>query len=810
MSALLQDLHHSLRLLARNRAFTLVAVLTLAVALGANTAVFSIMNGVLLKALPYPNADRLVALSVLLPPHGGGAGRTSYLDDRRLARWPAPSGTIERIAPYRTRSFTLSGSGAPERLAGAQVAASLFQVLGVSALRGRTFAREESEVGRDRVVVLSYGLWTRRFEGDPQVIGRTLILDGAPHTVVGVMPQTFFFPRREVELWTPLAFEAPAAPSSGSFSVQNLPVVARLRPGASIAQARAESQSILERLGGAVEGPEDDLREGRVQVVRLRDQLVGEVRPALLEMFAAVALVLLIACINLANLLIARNGARAREMAIRCAVGGSRGRLVRQMLTETALLSLLGGLAGVVLAVWIQSLLPWLLPHDLPRLEEVRLDWTVLLFAFLLALVTGAAVGLLPALRSARASLAAPLHGGVADTSPGWRSRGLLVVGEVALACVLLVAAGLLVRSYQQVVGIDLGYEPSHVLTATLDLDPAKYGAAGRGAAFFDELLDRLGRDGSVQAAGVVSFPPLTSSFSLTGLSVRGEPRARTLAVPQLSSPGYLAAMGLRLARGRWLSPEDRSGTSLVAVVNETFVHRFMGGRDPIGGQLDVGSDSFEVVGVVHDAHTVGIEVPPKPEVFTSYHNAGALSRQEAMHLTLAVRTSGDAEAFLPHLRTVLLQLDPTLAPEDVRTMSAKLSSSEAEPRFYALLLGVFALIALVLATAGVYGVLAYSVVRQTRAIGVRRALGASSRDILTMVLGRSLWLVSAGVAAGLAISVVATRVLAHLLFEVTARDPTSFVASALLLLCVGVAASYLPARRAVGIDPIEALRFDG
>ena len=810
MSGLWQDLRHSLRLLGRNPSFAVVAVFTLAVALGANTVVFSILNGVLLKALPYPAADRLVALSVLLPPRGGEGGRTSYLDDRRLAQWPVSSGTVQRMAAYRTRSCTLSGSRAPERVVGAQVAVSLFDVLRVSPVQGRAFAAEESGAGRGQVVVLSHRLWKRRFHGSHGIVGQTVTLDGLPYTVVGVMPEAFFFPRREVELWTPLSLHETALAASGSVSVENLPVVARLRPGASIAEARVESQVIFERLGRAVRGPEDDLREGRVELIPLRDQIVGEVRPALLEMSFAVGLVLVIACINLANLLLARNGARAREIAIRCAVGGSRGRLVRQMLTESALLSLLGGSAGVALALWIQELLPWLLPHDLPRAENVRLDGPVLLFAFLLTLLTGAAACLLPAFRSARASLVVPLHGGVGDSAPGWRSRGLLVVGEVALSCVLMVGAWLLIRSYLEIAGIKLGYEPAHVLTATVDLDSVRYGAAGRAEAFFDELLGRLGQDGRVRAAGVVSFPPLTSGFSLTSLSVRGERRRRTLAVPQLSSPGYLEAMGLHLARGRWLSAADDSRSSHPAVVNETFVHRYMSGGDPIGRELEVGSASFEVVGVVEDAHTVGVKVPPKPEVFASYRDAGALSRQAPLRMTLAVRAVGDAESIVPYLRTVLLELDPTLAPDEVRTMSSKLSSSEAEPRFYALLLGAFATIAVVLAAAGVYGVLAYSVIRQTRAIGVRRALGAQGRDILLMVLGRSLALVLAGVAIGLAIATIASRVLAHLLFGVTPQDPLSFVASALVLLSVGLAASFLPARRAIRVDPLEALRLEG
>lgn len=810
MSTFSRDIRHSLRTFARNPGFTAVAVLTLAVALGANTAVFSIMNGVLLRALPYEEPDRIVALSVLLPPIEGQRDRTSFVDSRRLASWPQETATTERLAAYRTQSFTLGGKGAPERLSGTRSGAALFPLLGVPPVLGRVFAPEEEAPGRDRVVILSYDLWQRRFQRSPGVLGQTVALDGFPYTVIGVMPRAFFFPQHGVELWMPLSRHASAPQPSNVVTVEYLPAIARLRTGRSPGQAEAEAQALFLRLGETAAAPEDDLRKGRVHLVRLRDQMVGEVQPALLAMGAAVGLVLVIACINLASLLGARNTAREREIAIRSAVGGSRARLVRQMLTESMVLSGMGGLAGVLVAVWIHRLLPFVVPRKIPRIEEVQLDAPVFLFAFFLTGLTGIIVGLLPALRSTNVSLAASLNGGVAERSLRSRSRSLLVVAEVALTFVLVVAGGLLVRSYLQRVGVELGYEPRRVLTATFELDPTKYLSTNRSAAFFDELLDRLGAHAGVLGAGVVSFAPLAPGFSLMSLTVKGEPLGRSLAVPQLTSPGYLQAMGLQLAGGRWLTTADLARDSRATVVNETFARRYIGGRDPLGREIAVGSTTLEVVGILHDLRTLGIDSPPKAEFFTSYHLAQAVTGQGPERLTLAVRTAGDPAVLLPFLRAQVYRLDPTLALEDVRTMDAKLSASEAEPRFYALLLAAFASIALVLAAAGVYGVLAYSVARQTRAIGVRRALGARQVDILYMVLGRGLRLVAAGIIIGLAAAAATMAVLSHLLFGITTRDPLSYGVAVTALLGVGAIACYQPARRATKVDPVEALRIDG
>lgn len=797
MSTLWQDVRYSLRILARNRGFALFAVLILAIALGANTAVFSVMNGVLLRALPYPAPDRIVDVSIVLPPREGSPA-TALLDRPMLEAWQEGTRTVERLAAYRTQTYTLSGRGNAERLTGASVSSSLFPLLRVAPARGRAFQSTDERPGSERVVLLSHASWRRHFQGDPEIVGTPVILDGAAHTVVGVLPESFYFPSREAQLWTPLV-DAPASETAGVIDVQFYPVVARLRDGVSIEQASAEADRIFR---GTAQG-------GKVRLVPLRDQMVAEVRPALLTMTAAVGLVLLIACINLANLLLARSSSRQREMAVRSAVGGSRGRLVRQMLTESVVLSLAGGIAGVLVAAWTHRLLPRLLPRDIPRIDEAQLDARVFLFAFLLSGLTGLLFGLLPAVRSAGGSLARDLHGGGAEASRRSSSGSVLIVAEVALAFVLLVGAGLLLRSFLQLVRVDLGYEPDRVLTATVQLDPARYGAPGRTGAFFDQLLRRIEGREEVESVGIVSFPPMTQGFSLTSLEVVGQPPARTLAIPQMSSPGYLEAMGLRLVEGRWLTPEDHASQAPVAVVNESFVRKHIQGPGAIGRRLAAGSASLEIVGVLEDVRLLGLGSDPKPELFTSYRHAEAVSGIAPERMTIAIRSGGDPLALLPFLRATLHDLDPELALEDVKTMEARLDDAVAQPRFYALLLALFAGIALALAAAGVYGVLSYSVARQTRAIGVRRALGAQRSDILALVLRQGLLLVFLGLVTGSAAAVLASRAVARLLFGVTTGDPWSYAVAALSLAAVALLASYLPARRATRVEPAEALRYD-
>jgi putative ABC transport system permease protein len=798
MNTLLQDVRHSFRLLARNRGFALFSILILAIALGANTAVFSVMNGVLLRALPYPAPDRIVDVSIVLPPREGSPA-TALLDGPMLEAWQEGTRTVERLAAYRTQSFTLSSRGNAERLTGASVSSSLFSLLRVAPARGRAFQNTDQRPGSERVVLLSHVLWQRHFQRDPNIVGTPVTLEGTAHTVVGVMPESFYFPNREVLLWTPLVVDAPASATAGVIDVEYYPAIARLRDGASIEQASAEATSLLRRTS----------QEGRVRLAPLRDQMVAEVRPAVLMMTAAVGLVLLIACINLANLLLVRRSARQREMAIRSAVGGSRGRLVRQMLTESVVLSFAGGIAGVLVTAWAHRLLLRLLPRGIPRIEEAQLDARVFLFAFLLSGLTGLLFGLLPALRSAGGSLARDLHGGGAETSRRSAAGSVLIVAEVALAFVLLVGAGLLLRSFLQLVRVELGYEPDRVLIATLQLDPARYGAPGRTGAFYDALLSRIEGREEVESVGIVSFPPMTQGFSLMSLEVVGQPPARTLAIPQMSSPGYLGAMGLRLVEGRWLTPEDHASEAPVAVVNKSFVRKHIQGPGAMGRRLQVGSASLEIVGILEDVRLLGLDSDPKPELFTSYRHAEAVAGSAPERMTLAIRSAGDPLALLPFLRAALYDLDPELALQDVKTMEARLDDAEAQPRFYALLLAVFAGIALALAAAGVYAVLSYSVSRQTRAIGVRRVLGAQRSDILALVWKKGLLLVLMGLVTGSVAAVMASRAVARLLFGVTTRDPLSYAVAALSLAIVALLACYLPARRATRVEPVEALRYD-
>jgi putative ABC transport system permease protein len=806
VSSIVQDVRYSLRLLARNPNFTVFATLTLAVALGVNTAVFSIMYNVLLRALPYPESHRIVDVSVLLPPSEGRPSRKDYLDIQTFESWRQTARTVEHLAGYRKRPLTLSGAGAPERMIGANVSPELFSLLRATPAQGRSFREEEERPGFDRVVILSDGLWRRRFQEDPAIIGKTVTLDGLPHTVVGVTPRNFFFPDHEVKLWVPLTVEARAPSASGVIRTEYFPVVARLRSGISAKQAEAEVQAIFHDRGAA----EGAGLPGRVRISPLRDEMVAGVRPALLSLFAGVALVLLIACINLSNLLLARSSSRQREMALRSAVGGSRGRLVRQVLTESTLLSLLGGAAGLLLAAWLHLALPRLLPPDLPRMEEIHIDARVFLFAFLLSVLSGLLSGLVPAWRSSGKYLILPLQGGTA-ASPKLRSLSLFVVAQVALAFVLSVGAGLLLRSFTSLVRVELGYEPSHVLTAVLDLDPAKYGAPGRAEAFFDAFLNRLAKNPEVKAAGLVSFPPLPKEFSLTGVKILSQAPRRTMAVPQLSSPGYLQAMGMRLSSGRWLMEQDLTAKAPVAVINKTFARRYIVGPEAIGRRLEVGSVPLEIVGVIEDVRLLGQTKEPMPELFTTYRNTGKVSGANLERLTLAIRTTGNPSALVPFLRATAMALDPNLPLEDVQTMESRVAASVAQPRFYAWLLGAFAGMALVLASAGVYSVLSYAVARQTRAIGVRRALGAREKAILSMVLGKAARLVFTGLAVGMAAALVATQALAQLLFSgVTPRDPLSYSVAALLLVGTTFFACYLPARHAIRVQPIAALRYDG
>lgn len=801
------EIRHAFRVLRRNPGFTAVAVVTLAVALGATTTVFSVVKAVLLDPLPYEAPDRIVDASILLPPGEEGRTREGLFDARSLDAWRRSGRTLEHLAAYRQQPYVLTGRGDAERIEGARVSPELFSLLGVAPVRGRTFDPADDETVGDRTALLSHGLWQRRFGGSGDVLGDAIALDGEPHTVVGVMPPGFFFPHVEVEIWTPLLM-APGEQGPEFVSAEHFRAVARLKDDASLEQGEQEAQAVLARtaeLDGSGAVSEDTL--GRARLVPLREKSIEGVDGALAVLSAAVGLVLLIACVNLASLLLARSAARQEELAVRRALGAGRLRLLRQGLTESVLLGLAGGAAGLLVSLWLHRLVP-LVGGGVPRIGEVELDGGVLAFAFVLSILAGLVFGLFPSLESSSSAAASTPRGGGGSWTGG-RAMSAFVVVEVALAVVLLVGAGLLLRSFVTLLDVDLGYEPQGVVTTDLEIEPGRHGGLGWSGAPLNDLLDRLERHPHVQAAGVVSYPPLPRSFAMISATVEGVPPGRTLVVPQMTSPGYREAMGLRLVEGRWLTPQEHAVQAPVAVIDETFVTRYLAGAEPLGRRIRIGSASLEIVGVVEGTRLLGLGSEPRPELFTSYHNAQAVSGAGAEALTLAIRVAGDPSSISGLLRSLLRELDPHLPVNDIALMEDRLSPSVARPRFYTVLLGTFAGIALVLAAAGLYGVLSYSVARQTREIGIRRSLGAEGRDILAMVLGRGLLLVLVGLGIGTAASLVFTRALAHLLFGITATDPLTYTLAGLLLLAVGAAAVWVPAYRAKSVDPMAALRSD-
>jgi predicted permease len=804
MENLLRDLRYAIRMLGQKPAFTFIVVLALSIGIGANTAIFSVVNAILLRPLPYKNPDRLSMIWMNNPKLGVAEDWHSFPN---YTDYKEQNQVFEDMAAFNSRSFNLTGTGDPVRVTGAWTTASLFSVLGVEPLLGQVFTVEAEEPGKDLVVVLSQGLWQRRFASDPNIIGQPINLNGTNRTVVAVMPATFAFPEKESEVWVPLAVSPQRRQARNSFSLK---AVGRLKPGVTIDQARADMGAIGQRLD------EQYFQAGYgANLVPLHQQETSKVKSALIVLLAAVAFVLLIACANVANLLLARAAVREREIAIRVSLGAGRGRLIRQLLTESALLALIGGAIGVLLAMWgLQGLIA-LSPADIPRLEQIHIDARVLAFTFGISLLTGFIFGLAPALQASSPDLHETLKEGGRGSTGGARGklvRNALVVCEIALSLVLLIGAGLLIKSFMRLQQFDLGFNPDNILTMRVQLPGTKYREGKQVSEFYKQLLERMETVPGVQSAGAISTIFLSDTPNSTNFTIEGRPvptGAEAIEVPLDSvSPNYFRVMGIGLLRGREFDDRDVDGATPVAIINDTFARRFFPNEDPLGkryvyGQPDTRNPWIAIVGVVSDMRRTGFDKEERPETFLPE------AQNPDGTLTIVARTTGEPANFATALRNEVWALDKDQSVFDIKTMDQTLSEMISQRRFTMLLLGVFAGVALILAAVGIYGVMSYSVTQRTHEIGIRMALGAQSSNVLSLIVGQGVKLVLLGVGLGLAASFLLTRLMLSLLYGVSATDPLTFSVISLILIGVALLACLVPARRAAKVDPMVALRYE-
>ncbi|HKQ07299.1 MAG TPA: ABC transporter permease [Blastocatellia bacterium] len=808
METVLQDLRYAIRASLNRPGFMVIVVLALAIGIGANTAIFSVVNAILLRPLPYKNPDRIVMVWMS---NGKLAIDQDWHSYPNYVDYRDQNSTFEEVAAFNDRSFNLTGNGEPVRVAGAWSTANLFAVLGVDPLQGRAFTVEEEEPGKDRVAVISYGLWQRRFGSDPGVIGQPISLNGVDRTVIGVMPASFAFPQKETDVWVPLATSVQNKQARGAFWLK---AVGRLKPGVTIEQARADMGTIANQL---LERFPQIMESYGVNLVPLHEQVTGKVRTALLVLLAAVAFVLLIACANVANLLLARAAAREREIAIRTALGASRRRIVRQLLTESVLLALVGGVLGLLLAIWGLDALKAISPANVPRLDQIGIDGRVLAFTLTVSLLTGIIFGLVPALQASKPDLNESLKEGGRGSSEGRRGkhvRSLLVVSEIALSLVLLIGAGLLIKSFIHLQKFDLGFNPDNLLTLRVQLAGTKYRENPQVVNFFQQALERMRNVPGVQSVGAISTIFLSDTPNSTNFTIEGRPvvtGADSIEVPlDAVTNDYFKVMGIPLLKGRFFDERDRAGSLPVAIVNETFAKRFFEGEDPLGKRYCYGQPSSDgktewltIVGVVGDMRRTGYDKAARPETFM------AQDQNPDSALTIVARTAGDPASYAPALRDAVWAVDKDQSVFSIKTMDATLAEMTAERRFNMLLLGIFAAVAMVLAGVGIYGVMSYSVTQRMHELGIRIALGASQRDVLRLVIGQATRLALIGVGAGLIAAFFLTRLMASLLYGVSATDFATFLLISSLLTGVSLAASFVPARRAMKVDPMVALRYE-
>jgi len=810
VSTFLQDLRFALRGLVKQRGFTLVALLTLALGIGANSAIFGIVNAVLLRPLPYQDPDRVV----LLWSHWTNWSKT-WVSQGELVDYQEQARTLEHVAAFDSTSFNLTGGGDPLRVRAAQVQPEIFAALGAQPIIGRVFTADEDRPGHEHVVMLTEGLWRSQFGSDPTVVGRAIQLDAEPYTVVGVLPAELRLPldyanRTFAQIWVPLALGPNNPQERGNHGLNAL---GRLRPGASLRQAQAEidtiTNSFFERYPNAYD------REFGLTLIPAPREVFGEIRPALLVLLMAVGAVLLIACANVANLLLARSEARQKELAIRAVLGAGRGRIVRQMLTESIVLSALGGAAGIALAYGLTQGLIALDPLKIPRVQDIAIDGRVLVFTAAIAFVTGILFGIVPAIQSSRADLQPVLKEGGRDSrvATGWLRR-VLVVGEMAASVVLVAAALLLARSFARLLDVDAGFNPAHVLTLRTSLPAQSYAEPASMVRAYAEVGRRLRDSPGVRTAGAVTGLPLASTRGDWGIRIEGRPTGdeRTIAADwQVVTPGYFEAIGTPLREGRTFTDADASTTLPVIVVNETMAKKYWPGASAVGRRMMMGGNGvwLTVVGVVADVRHRGLDLLPRPEMYRPHtqFRYGGSNAPAVSTMTWVIRTAGDPRTAIGYARQAIHSVDGSLGISDVSTMEQVLADSTSDRRLNMLLFALLGGLALTLAAVGVYGVVAYSVTQRTHEIGVRMAIGARPADVVRMVLGEGGRLAVAGVVIGTAMAIAVARLIRGLLFEVSATDPLTLLGVAVGLLGIALLASYIPARRATRVDPMIALR---
>jgi putative ABC transport system permease protein len=799
MGTLWQDLRYGARLLLKHPTFTIIAVLTLALGIGANSAIFTVVNAVLLRPLPFKEPESLVSLWETTAKFDRGSVSVPNLKD-----WREQNDVLTSIAVFQYGNFSLQEGDHPERVAGVTASANFFDLLGVAPQLGRTFLQGEDQPGQNRVVLLSDQLWRRNFGADPGVVGQTVALGGENFTVIGVMSSDFQYPSRLTELWVPLVFTQEETKNRGNHAYL---AIGRLKPGVALSQAQEQMSLIARRL--EQQYPEQQARRG-LRLFQLQEDMVQFIRPALMVLLGAVGFVLLISCTNVANLLLARAAARQREIAVRMALGAGRWRLVRQFLTESVLLSVLGGALGLLIARWGVDGLLSLAGNFLPRAGEVTLDWRVAGFTLLLSVLTGVGFGMAPALQVSKTDVQEALkEGGNAGSSQRRnRLRSLLVVAEVASALVLLVGAGLLIKSFMRLQEVETGVRPENVLTLAISLPEAKYTKPQMATTFYARVLDRVKALPGVEAAAVINILPLLRTGYNGDVEIEGQsyPAGQLpLAEYRVISPDYFRALGIPLVRGRFFDGRDREGAPRVVIVNQTFVNKFLNGQDPLGHRIKPGDEWIVISGVVGDVKQSGLARPVMPEIFMPYEQAPSY----AQSMTLVVRGAGDTGGLIPALRREVIAVDPNLPVYNVQTMETVITKSVSERRLNMLLLTIFAGVAMMLSMVGIYSVMSYTVTQSTREIGIRMALGAQASDVLRLVVGQGLVLTLIGVVFGVLGALGLTRLMESLLYGVKATDPITFAGVSVLLVAVAMLACYWPARRATKVDPMVALRYE-